>query len=217
MESRYRQTPSAREFSADCAPVNGRGRVRRVTESSWVRASVVTAGLAGSDGSDFLPALDPADRADWARVHSRLRASGDRRSIARALVRERLSLAAREDTPTDATRGAELYARWMRGLGAGERSLLARSLDGVTAERVTVAARTADALTLTQQDQVTWLVACARATLGSLPSAGELAEVVRAWRAEGAVSGERAVRIERAVRVAGRRSAFVALARELWS
>ena len=188
-----------------------------MTESSWVRASVVTAGLAGSDGSDLLPALDPDDRADWERVYARLRAAGDRRSIARALVRERLSLAAaHEAPPTDPARGAELYARWMRGLGAGERSLLARSLDAATAEKVTRVARDAEGLTPAQQDRVTWLVACARATLGSLPTAGELAEVVHAWRAKSAITSERAVRIERAVRVAGRRQAFVALARELW-
>ncbi len=187
-----------------------------MTESSWVRASVVTAGLAGSDGSDFLPALDPDDRAEWERVHSRLRASGDRRSIARALVRERLSLSAREDTLVDPARGAELYARWMRGLGPGERSRVARSLDAATAQRVTSTVRAAAPLPVSHHDRVTWLVACARATLGSLPTAVELAEVVRAWRAESPVMCDRAARIERAVRVAGRRPACVALAQELW-
>lgn len=172
----------------------------------------MVAALAGSEGAD-LAALSGRDRALAERVRSRLRAPGDRRRIAEAVVAERFSACRARQGACPVEPAATLYARWMRAMDPSTRERVARSLDDASAVAIAAQARGASPLVDPERALTAWMIATGARALGHMPTAVELASLLDALRGGSDVSSPALVRWERALRVAGRRDACEDLAR----
>lgn len=185
-----------------------------MAESLRVRAAVVVALLAGDASVEAWSALDASDRDAAERVRTRIRAQVDRVAVARAIVAERFAVVHATSSPPPTRRGAVFYARWLRALAPPDRARIARGLTANDAALIAVEAPSHRALDASHVPTATWLVTRGSALLERLPSVAELAEVFGTLRAEHDPAGDAAVRLERMIRVAGRRRACETLALE---
>lgn len=185
-----------------------------MAEATRIRAAAVVTSLAGSDDSDYA-ALTARDRALADRVRSRLRAAGDRRRVAEAIVAERFAVSRASQGACLVAPAAILYARWMRSMDAVTRERVARSLDDASTSAIAPHVRSASQLDEPERKLTAWLIATGARALGHMPTAVELASLLDALRGGSDVSAPGLVRWERALRVAGRRDACEDLARAI--
>ncbi len=185
-----------------------------MTEPTRIRTAVVVSSLAGDDIDD-LAALSARDRASAERLRSRLRASGDRRRVAAAIVAERFAAIRARQGACAVTPAALLYARWLRSMDTASRERVARSLDDASAAAIASRARSSTPLVDPARTLTAWMMAVGARALGRMPTVSDLASLLDALRGDSDVSSSALVRWERSVRVAGRREACEALARSM--
>lgn len=179
----------------------------------WIRAAVAVSVLADEveDFDGYGPALGAV-----ATAHARrLRGDHDRAAMARGVVGEVLRARRPDATPRDGARGEVFLARWLRGVDRDDRAKVLASLPTEAAQRIARRAPSAAALGPDAHATATWMVAASRRALSRWPDPPEWTELFEDLTDDRPAASPTAVRLERMVRVMGRRGACAAVAREV--
>ncbi len=172
--------------------------------------AVVATELAG-DGREALAATLEGDTSELEAVVRRLRQGS------REVVAGRLALAAQSSTARavlrSPSRGARFLAAWMRGLDVRARAAVASELDRATLAAVLEPLAAELVLEPDAQRGASWVVARGRRVISRPLRAEEWTEVLDELDEGPAATGVVALRVERAVRIVGRRGELSALAR----
>lgn len=171
---------------------------------------VVAASLAGAF-DEGLGALSREEQRLAERVCARLRAAGDRRRVAEAIIAERYAVAHPTGSPEARDGGARFYAAWMRSVDAPTRARIARGLDEADLARVR-AHLDQVVLDASHRGAAAWAVAQGARVLRRVPTVNEAALLLAVLRGERDASTPATVRWERALRISGRRDACAAMA-----
>jgi hypothetical protein len=182
-----------------------------VIEPTRIRAAVVAASLAGS-ADEVWGALSAADQALAGRVRERLRASGERRRVAEAIVAEHHAVTHPTVGHASPDGGARFYAAWMRSLDAPTRARVARGLDESDLARLRPHLRDGAALDDAHRSAATWMLAQGARVLRRVPAVSEASQLLSVLRGERDASSPAIVRWERALRISGRCEACAAMA-----
>jgi hypothetical protein len=183
-----------------------------VADPLLLRAAVVATALVGA-WDDTFSAFTPSDRERAIRLRARLRAAGDRRQIAEAIVAERMALMRAREASASSVTGARLYARWLRDVDAATRTRVVRALDEASVVAITAQTGSQTSLSKAERSRVAWMIAIGVRALGHMPSTVELSLFLDALCRSSDVTSPGLVRWERALRVASQREACEALAR----
>lgn len=180
----------------------------------WIRAAVAVSLLA--DELDDFEGYGPAGCALATAHAARLRAGRSRAEVARAVVGEVLRAERPDAVGGYDTAGAEtLLARWLRGLDREHRARVLAAWPLDTARRLAQRAPGSPPWSGDAQPTATWMVTTARRTLDRWATLDEWAELLEDLRDARPASSPSALRLERSVRIAGRRDACARLAREV--
>lgn len=186
-----------------------------MSNSSWHHAAVAVSALAGDDPKVL---RDGLERALLQGVEARLaHLASPRDSVARArrLVAERLrATRPPRSGASPPARSARVVALWMLGCEGALRRALASALAPSLRDRVRDAAPFARARVDLAPEVARWGAVALRA-LGRLPEAAEWDELVAELAGEAPARSSGALRVERALRVAGGRATAERAARAI--
>jgi hypothetical protein len=180
--------------------------------SLHIRSVVVASALNGM-GETAWTALTPEEAAQANGVYQRIRAYGQRADIAKAIVRERQNLEAVSPEIVSVVLGAKLYAGWIREMDTRSKETFVRGLS--ESDLVAIGALRSVTLPEGTGSISGWLIAQGVAALRRVASVREATELLLFLCGERELSSPSVIQWERALRVFGRKSLCVTLAKTL--